>query len=126
VPKFITTDRVAVSDDAGNTVYLRRKMDAGARLRTAEASTKGEALLTLYVTNILAWEGPDFKGIKCTPENIERMDMDDPFWERVGDKISELNPQLRGGDPDPLASTTDGVLSTPESSTTPEDSSISK
>lgn len=118
MPKFIQTDRVAVSDDAGNTVFIRRKMDMGARLRITEAASAGESMVAYYVNNILTWEGPDFRGIKCTPENIEKIDLDDPFWVTVGNRIAELNPNLKEKDPDPLAlpSTTDGTPPTTESS----------
>lgn len=109
MPKFIKTDRISVTDDAGNTVYVRRKMDLGTRLRVTEAFQKGEGLIALYVHNIMGWEGPDFKGISCTPENIEKIDIDDPFWEQVGSKLAELNPNLKGDTIDPLASTTDGA-----------------
>ena len=126
MPKFIQTDRVAVSDGAGNTVYVRRRLDMGARLRIAEAQGSGEMFVALYVQNILAWEGPDFKGIKCTPENIEKIDVDDPFWVQVGDKIAELNSWLKGDDtPDPLAVTTTGEPSMPESQP-PADDTTSK
>lgn len=126
MPKFIQTDRIAVSDDAGNTVYVRRKMDMGARLRVAEAAGNGETLVVLYQQNILAWEGPDFRGVKCTPENIEKIDVDDPFWTKVGDKIGELNKHLWEGSPDPLAPTTAGETTTAESTTAAADSTTSK
>lgn len=121
MPKFIQTDRVAVSDDAGNTVYVRRKLDMGARLRISEAGTHGESILALYVSSILAWEGPDFRGIKCTPENIEKIDPDDEFWTKVGDKIAELNKHLWETDPDPLAPTTAAATTTPASETASAD-----
>src|SRR5688500_7704149 len=97
MPRFISTDRVAVSDDAGNTVYLRRRMDLGAVSRIQGAAAGGQ-LTALYAANILAWKGPDFtdergKPIPCTVEQIEMIDPNDPFWEMVGDKIAELNPK---------------------------------
>lgn len=98
MPKFIKTDRVAVSDDAGNTVWVRRKMDLGAVSRVQFAAA-GETLIALYGANILAWEGPDFKGVKCTPEAIATIDPDDPFWTKVADKIAELNPRKENADP---------------------------
>lgn len=127
MPKFISTDRVAVSDEAGNTVYVRRKMDMGTQLRAQEAFANGEGLIALYKFNILAWEGPDFKGIRCTPENIEKLDPDDPFWVKVGDKIADLNPKLLGDQtPDPLASTTDGGGATTASQPSESDSLTTK
>lgn len=104
MPKFIQTDRVAVSDGAGNTVYVRRKMDLGA-VSKIQGSKAGEELVTLYTANILAWSGPDFKGLECTPETIATIDPNDPFWEQVATKIAELNAREPS---DPLVSTTDG------------------
>lgn len=108
MPKFIQTDRIAVSDDAGNTVFVRRKMDLGAVSRV-QGAKPGEQLIALYVANILAWQGPDFKGMDCTPETIEKLDPNDPFWEQVATRIAELN---KREDVDPLASTTDGAQPT--------------
>jgi len=127
MPKFIDLERVSVSDDAGNTVYLRRKMDMGALARVQAGTTP---LLDLYVANILAWEGPDFKGIACTPENMARMDVqDDPFWNTVGDRIVALNPRLtnKAGDAGPLVSppTTAGVMPSPASEPAPVDGTTS-
>lgn len=108
MPKFIATDRVAISDDAGNTVWVRRRMDLGAVSRV-QGAKQGEQLIALYVANILAWQGPDFKGMDCTPENIEKLDPNDPFWEQVATRIAELN---KREDVDPLALTTAGGTST--------------
>lgn len=116
MPKFIQTDRVPVRDDAGNTVWLRRKMDLGAISRVSTAR-EGNGLTALYAANILAWDGPDFKGIKCTPEEIEKIDPDDPFWEQVADKIAELNP--RKGVDGPLSATTPSESDLPASDTEP-------
>lgn len=115
MPKFIQTDRVAVSDDAGNTVYVRRKMDLGAVSRI-QGAKPGEGLVALYTANILAWSGPDFRGVDCTPENIEKIDPDDPFWVQVADRIAELN---KKGPASPLAVTTDGEHATPANETPP-------
>lgn len=109
MPRFIQTDRVAISDDAGNTVYIRRKMDLGA-VSKVQGAAPGEQLVSLYVANILAWQGPDFRGIDCTPETIATIDPNDPFWERVATKIAELNVKEATS---PLASMTTGGPSTP-------------
>lgn len=114
MPKFIATDRVAISDDAGNTVWVRRRMDLGAVSRV-QGAKQGEQLIALYVANILAWQGPDFKGMDCTPENIEKLDPNDPFWEQVATRIAELN---KREDVDPLALTTvGGVVTTAQIAT---------
>ncbi len=102
MPRFIQTDRIAVADDAGNTVWVRRKMDLGAVSRI-QGAREGQGLVALYVANILGWDGPDFKGLDCTPEVIATLDPNDPFWERVANKIAELNVKA---DTNPLESTT--------------------
>lgn len=106
MPRFIATDRVAISDDAGNTVYVRRKMDLGAVSRV-QGAKPGEQLIALYVSNILAWTGPDFKGMPCSPESIEKLDPNDPFWETVATRIAELN---KREDSDPLERTIAGGI----------------
>jgi hypothetical protein len=108
--KFIKTDRVAVEDDNGGRVWIRRKMDLGA-VSTVQGATGGDQLVSLYVANILAWEGPDFrdergKPLPCTPETIRTIDPNDPFWERVAERIAELNPREDASVP--LADTTAG------------------
>lgn len=107
MPLFIKTDRVAISDDNGNTVFVRRQMDLGAVSRL-QGAKQGEEIITLYVVNILSWSGPDFKGLACTPETIETINPHEPFWEKVATRIAELN---KREDVDPLASTTDGGAS---------------
>lgn len=122
MPRFIQTDRVAVSDDAGNTVYIRRKMDLGAVSRI-QGARPGEQLVQLYVANILAWEGPDFRGLACTPEVIATIDPNDPFWEQVANRIAELNPQKAATVP--LSSTTGDAPPLAVNGTTPSATGIS-
>ena len=128
MPRFIQTDRVAVSDDNGNTVYVRRRMDLGAISRI-QGAKQGEGLIALYANNILAWSGPDFrdpetgKPIKCTPEEVEKIDPNDPFWEKVAEKIAELNPRKETDDP--LESTTAGDQPSTASTAATQESSIS-
>lgn len=115
MPKFIRSDRVGVSDEAGNTVYVARTLNFGQRARIQEASGYHESLLALYTQAIVAWEGPDFRGTPCTQTNIEAIDTDDPFWEKVGDKIAELHKHLFTGgakEDSPLPGTTDGLPAT--------------
>lgn len=115
MPRFIATDRVAISDNQGNTVYVRRKMDLGAVSRV-QGAKPGEQMIALYVANILEWSGPDFKGMTCTPESIEKIDPNDPFWEQVANRIAELN---KREDVSPLASTTDGAITSQTSPPSP-------
>jgi hypothetical protein len=115
VPKFVKADRVGVSDEAGNTVYVARTLNFGQRVRIQEASGYHESLLALYTQAIVAWDGPDFRGTPCTQPNIEAIDTDDPFWEKVGDKIAELHKHLfMGGakEDSPLPATTAGEPAT--------------
>ena len=110
MPRFIKTDRLAVSDEAGNTVWVRRKMDLGA-VSKIQGAKDGDELIMLYVANILGWTGPDFKGLDCTPEVIATIDPNDPFWELVANKIAELNTREVA---DPLARMNGGANGTPE------------
>lgn len=89
---FIDTERVAVRDDRGNTIYVRRKMDFGAVSRI-QGAPDDQRLIALYVANIVGWEGPDFQGVPCTAEHIARLDPNDPMVELIGNRIAELNPQ---------------------------------
>jgi len=79
-------------------------MDLGA-VSKIKGARPGEEMVMLYVANILGWDGPDFKGLDCTPETIATIDWRDPFWDTVATKIAELN---TGEVADPLASTTAG------------------
>lgn len=121
--RLIKTDRVAVRDEAtGDVVWIRRKMDLEAASRV-QGAPRERMLLEMYVANILAWDGPELGKELCTPENIALIDPDDPFWEKVGDKIAELNP--RKDDRRPLASTTPAETSMPASDVASADNSTS-
>jgi hypothetical protein len=89
---FIQTDRVPVTDDRGNTIWVRRKMDFGAAA-TIQATPMQDRIIATYVVNILGWDGPDFQGVACTEEAIRRLDPTDPLVDQVGRKIAELNPR---------------------------------
>lgn len=115
---FVDKKRVPVSDDAGNTVYIRAKMGYGVKNavagKAASVSTNGRDAevdvdvgayqTALLVLNVLGWTGPDFvdeetgKPIPCTPENVEDIDDDQPLWQAVLEEIAKRNPQ---GRPDP-------------------------
>lgn len=92
--KFIDLDKVAVRDSAGNVIFVRRKMDFGAVSRVRSAAPE-DRVITMFKVNIVGWEGPDFSTVPCTPDNIERLDPDDPFIELLATKIGELNPQAQ-------------------------------
>jgi hypothetical protein len=98
------TDREAIRDEAGNTIWIRRKMGWGVRNRVNSAATQiggtggdmsssvdiGAYRNALLLVNILAWDGPDLGGKPITQESLD--DLDPELGERVYDRIGELNP----------------------------------
>jgi hypothetical protein len=88
----------------GNVITIRARMtvEIAGRVRSelakrnAEHHTEGqsgEASIALLLHNILAWRGPDFGALPCTPENICALPPVelDPFIERVVNAIGERN-----------------------------------
>lgn len=129
--------RVAVSDDRGNTVYIKAKMDAstraavmdeigakglveGSESEDLEYSNLGSYRLALVLHNVVAWEGPDFadergKPIPCNRYWIRRWNPDEPIYEKVIAAIGERN---RGAEaPDPNSLTPSGSMSAGNEST---------
>lgn len=47
--------------------------------------------LALLRQNILAWQGPSFNGVVCTPETIGELDATEPLVQRVLQEISDRN-----------------------------------
>jgi|AACY02.11.fsa_nt_gi hypothetical protein len=47
--------------------------------------------LALLRQNILAWQGPSFNGVVCTPETIGELDASEPLVQRVLQEISDRN-----------------------------------
>ena len=47
--------------------------------------------LALLRQNILAWQGPSFSGVVCTPETIGELDASEPLVQRVLQEISDRN-----------------------------------
>lgn len=120
---FVSKELVPVSDENGNTIWIREKMgkklkgivtDEALRLelKTAEereeSNTVGEFHVgawqtALLVHNILKWEGPAFRDgneqpIPCTRENIEVLDGEEPLVEKV---LEEINRRNKKNDTDP-------------------------
>lgn len=109
MPKFVSTERVPVQVEGDpNTIYIKPKMDYGTRQRvsgtaarfraTTESGATPEAEfdlgaynIALLTHNIVGWEGPDFEGVECTPENIERLDPDDALLDEVLRQINDRN-----------------------------------
>jgi hypothetical protein len=97
-------DRVDVRDEAGNVIWIRRKMGWGVRNRVNSAATQiggtggdmsssvdiGAYRNALLLVNILAWDGPDLGGKAITQDALD--DLDPDLGERVYDRIGELNP----------------------------------
>ena len=47
--------------------------------------------LALLRQNIVAWQGPSFAGVVCTPETIGELDATEPLVQRVLQEISDRN-----------------------------------
>ncbi len=67
-----------------NTIYVRTEYTARqsvvlASLQQAIAAGEADAAERLLAIIIADWEGPDFEGIPCTPENVARLNMADPL-----------------------------------------------
>ena len=101
VPEF-DADAV-MSDQAPNIIYIKSKMDlatdakvkselmkVGSDGKTFEAHL-GENQLALLIHNIVRWEGPDLSGIPCTPENIRRLNPNEPHLALVLEEIGRRN-----------------------------------
>lgn len=97
-------ERVPVSDEAGNTIWIRAKMDLQTRSRVQDevaAMTRGQDddislhigsyRMATLVWNIVAWEGPAFEGRACTPQNIKLLDPNEPLIDLVAEEISTRN-----------------------------------
>lgn len=98
--------KVAVSDENGNTVYVRAKMPLSVKTQVSEdfrqvggTTAKGYELALLQ-NNLLGWEGPlfaDGKGgtVSCNRYNIRMIDPEDETWDALAklvlEKIGELN-----------------------------------
>ncbi len=97
-----------VSDKPPNVVFIRARMDVATRGKVSGELLKlgenGQGLeghlgnnnLALLLHNIIRWEGPDFvdemgRPIPCSPENIKKLDTNDPFIEHILDEIGERN-----------------------------------
>lgn len=121
---FVDTSKIEITDGT-NTFYIKRRMDFGTRCRVEDTMTQmamkngavesiqltiGAQKLALAIHNIVGWKGPDFAGVACTPENIERLDPDYPLLLQAQERITALNVPHRDA-VDPNSSTTTGGLS---------------
>lgn len=132
---FVDTTRVAVTEGE-NTIYIKPKMDYGTRnailgaAADARLDAKGNVSApkievgryqnALLVHNIVAWEGPAFATVVCTPANILRLDPDEPLVVKVLEEIARRNPQKQS--PVPNSRTASGSSTTGGSDSIPSGS----
>ena len=118
------TDEKEVSADT-DVIWIKPKMDFGTRQRVQGAATRvalaqqtkaqrkaakkaakkaqmdfdvGAYQIALLTFNILSWAGPSFAGIPCLPQNIERLDLDEPLVAMVLKEIGERNAPANADD----------------------------
>lgn len=113
-------------------IWIRPAMDYGTRQRVVGSATKVKQSLTqgnrrqrraaraqkqsvdaefdvgayqiaLLVQNVLAWDGPSFVGVACTPANIERINPNEPLVKLVLVEIGERNNMSDDDDDEPVA-----------------------
>lgn len=109
-------ERASVSDERGNTIHYKPRMDFKTtamvqdellRIKVEEQerqrSRAGDDAeveftvgmerrkLALLVHNIVEWDGPDFEGVPCTREWIERLNPNEPLIEKLLNAIGEGN-----------------------------------
>lgn len=111
---FIDTSRIAVfiDSDPENIIFIKPKMDFGTKNRVQDAMMQisandasgaklgmviGAYTVALAVHNIVDWDGPKFRlpsgqKMACTPQNIQRLDPDEPLVERAMEEIARRNP----------------------------------
>lgn len=111
---------LSVSDEKGNTIYIKAHMDFadnakieaafmqlklknrqaqnGAARPQEDADMDIDATVAisaqhvaLLETNIKRWEGPDFEGVPCTRANIKLLNPNEPLVVKVLEKINEQN-----------------------------------
>ena len=99
---FVSKEAVEVTEGE-NVILIRPKMDYGTRSRVMGAAVQIEAgastgevnvgayQLALLTHNVLGWRGPAFEGVKCTPENVARLDPDEPLVARALEEIAARN-----------------------------------
>lgn len=134
MPMFVDTSRVPVTAEGEidhkdispdvDTMFIRKKMDYETSQKVVGAATKfkpgdkgkaeedetqidiGAWNLALMQFNILAWQGPSFKGVPCNKKTIAALDPDEPLVKMVMECISARN--LSEGKADPKSSTDTG------------------
>lgn len=105
-------------------ITIRAKMDFGARARLNNLAIKTEKQegacstdqyhLFLLEVNVLSWGGPGYIGVAVTPQNIHRLNPNDPLTVAAVEKIIEVNVPEESPDPKLAAgsaSSDDGSMS---------------
>lgn len=116
---FVKRESVAVflPEDPENIIFIRAKMDVGTQGRVNDAAAKmvvkngsmstdmnfllGAYNVAVLTENIVAWQGPAFEGVPCTPETIVTLDPTEPLIDRVLMEIGVRNAKRN----DPKATT---------------------
>jgi len=119
MPMFVSaSERVPVTLDGSDTIYIKPKLDFGAANRVVSAVTKASATeggdvsatldmgaynTALMINSIVGWEGPSFtdeagKPLPCSQYNVLRLDPDEPLVKRVLEEIQARNQAKRTPD----------------------------
>ncbi len=78
-----------------NTIYIRTEFTVRQQMRLQALQgviSKGdpEAAEQLLSLLIAGWDGPDFEGVPCTPENIARLNTADPLVQAAITTYAEI------------------------------------
>lgn len=118
---FVSKERIPVTLDGVNVIYIKAKMDVTTRNKVQDALFQvhsddgstvqdfnvltGRQNTVLLTHNIVAWEGPIFcddlsgKLLPCIPQNIGAMDPDHPLLDAVLQEIERRNSPQPKDDP---------------------------
>lgn len=113
MPLFIDPKATVLVTVGEHTVYIRAKMSGKVRAAVqdemrargfrkdedVEVAGMGSYRLALLIHNIVRWEGPEFEGVACTRQNIERIDPSEDLWEQVAEEIGKRNEPKESPDP---------------------------
>lgn len=117
---FVDTTRIPIREGA-DTFWIKPRMDFGTKCLVEDTLTRmaitdgqtgelqfsfGARKLALAIHNIVAWEGPDFTDVVCTPENIKKLDSNYPVFVKAREEINRLNRETPGDTLGPKDTTT--------------------
>jgi hypothetical protein len=119
----IDTRRIAIRDDAGNAIFVRRSLSFGGYrdfLRVAndiDESTdlgKFEATIMLLNVYVLDWEGPRFEDVPFSVEAIEReLSPDEPIVQQVLEHLNSVMEAKKAAGDAQKKSTENGEATSP-------------